>query len=128
MVRPSLALSLTVDRDSDRDDSVKHADEAAASHLLIQMLAPVYQLSANDQLAPAYQLSALDHSQVIGLGDQTLMIDFSCNGCPLQPQKGHRRIAEHSAIQFPQLPPARAGPEAQAVTNTVTVARRDSWP
>ena len=39
------------------------------SHLLIQMLAPAYQLSARDQIAPAYQLSALDHSQVIG--DQT---------------------------------------------------------
>ena len=38
-------------------------------HLLIQMLAPAYQLSARDQIAPAFQLSALDHSQVIG--DQT---------------------------------------------------------
>ena len=48
--------------------------------MLIQMLAPAYQLSAHDQLAPAYQLSALDHSQVIA--DQTfeLSIFFSLAG------------------------------------------------
>ena len=47
------------------------------SHLLTQMLAPAYQLSARDQIAPAYQLSALDsdHSQVIG--DQTFYFSLS---------------------------------------------------
>ena len=45
------------------------------SHLLIQMLAPAYQLSARDQIAPAYQLSALDHSQVIG--NQTFFFSLS---------------------------------------------------
>ena len=50
---------------------------AYTSHLLIQMLAPAYQLLAHDQLAPAYQLSVLDNSQVIA--DQTfeLSIFFS---------------------------------------------------
>ena len=37
---------------------------AYTSHLLIQMLAPAYQLLARDQIAPGYQLSALDHSTV----------------------------------------------------------------
>ena len=65
------------------------------------MLAPACQLSARDQIAPAYQLSALDHSQVIG--DQTFyffserLSETLFIGQPLQ-QKGHRRIAEHSAM------------------------------
>ena len=45
------------------------------SHLLIQMLAPAYQLLARDQIAPACQLSALDHSQVIG--DRTFYFSLS---------------------------------------------------
>ena len=56
------------------------AQEGFASHLLIQMLAPAYQLSVRDQTAPAYQLSALDHSQVIGPvrgRDQTFYFSLS---------------------------------------------------
>ena len=52
-----------------RESEHWHRDCPPASHLLIQMLAPAYQLSVRDQTAPAYQLSALDHSQVIE--DQT---------------------------------------------------------
>ena len=51
------------------------ADSLSPSHLLIQMLAPAYQLSVREQTAPAYQLSALDHSQVIG--DQTFYFSLS---------------------------------------------------
>ena len=42
--------------------------------IMIQMLAPAYQLSTHDQLAPSYQLSALDHSQVIQVADQTFKL------------------------------------------------------
>ena len=54
------------------------AASAGPSHLLIQMLAPAYQLSARDQIAPAYQLSALDHSpQMIGDPWQTFYFSLS---------------------------------------------------
>ena len=74
------------------------------SHLLIQMLAPAYQLSARDPIAPAYQLSALDHSQVIV--DQTFYFSLSVSrrrSLPLQrlssaaserPQKNRRTFCD----------------------------------
>ena len=74
------------------------------SHLLIQMIAPMYQLSAHDQLAPAYQLSALDHLQVIA--DQTFelsIFSLSCVSWRLSTavlcslRKATEQIAEHPA-------------------------------
>ena len=51
---------------------------AFLSHLSIQMLAPAYQLLAQDQLAPAHQLSALVHSQVTaGQSCQTCILFLS---------------------------------------------------
>ena len=85
------------------------------SHLLIQMLAPAYQLSVRDQIAPAYQLSALDHSRVIG--DQTFyflserLSETFFIGQPLQrlssaaserPQKNRRTFCDdnfHSCLR-----------------------------
>ena len=105
----------------------------------VSRCAPAYQLSVRDQIAPAYQLSGLDHSQVIG--DQTFYFSLSVSrrrsislwaslGDALY-RTGWTALAtavlcslrnateeSHNILrwQFPQLPPARAGPEAQAVT------------
>ena len=61
------SLSARVERVRDVDNG--NGGSERESHLLIQMLAPAYQLSALDKLAPAHQLSALDLSRVIA--DQT---------------------------------------------------------
>ena len=100
-----------------------------SSHLLVQMLAPAYQLSVRDRTAPAYQLSALDHSQVIG--DQTFyflserLSETLFIGQPLQrlpsaaserPQKNRRTFCDdnfHSCLR--SGPGQRPGPSCDAL-------------